>query len=272
MKKLFKVYIPFTVNEIKVNLAYPASFYLFILCTMFGSFINYFLWMAIYGSASGATLGGLTRGEMVVYVFMSYVTSSLTMISISENVSEDVVKGTVSMNLIKPIDYRLSLIFMAFGNVIYRFFAPCILVWVGLEYYKVVFLGMEITSIYNIVLYIISLIFSFTLYVLFDFCFGMIAFFTTYIFGMAMAKEALLRFLTGQLIPLTFFPEIVQRIFDFMPFSSMVYTPVMIYLGKYSGNELMFVLARQLVWILIHDILGRIIWKKVTKRLVVLGG
>ena len=62
----------------------------------------------------------------------------------------------------------------------------------------------------------------------------MVAFFTTYIFGMLMAKEALLSFLTGQLIPLSFFPPLVQRIFDFLPFSSMVYTPVMIYLGKYS--------------------------------------
>ncbi len=272
MKKLFKVYIPFTVNEIKVNLAYPASFYLFILCSLFGSFINYFLWMAIYGSAKGAALGGLTKGEMVIYVFMSYITSSLTMISISEDVSEDVVKGTVSMNLIKPIDYRLSLVFRAFGNVMYRFLAPCIFVWIGLEYYKVAFLGMEITPVSNIVLYMISLIFSFIIYVLFDFCFGMIAFFTTYIFGMAMAKEALLRFLTGQLIPLSFFPEVIQRVFDFMPFSSMVYTPVMIYLGKYTGSELMFVLARQLLWIVILDVLGRLIWKKVTKRLVVLGG
>ena len=113
---------------------------------------------------------------------------------------------------------------------------------------------------------------SFLIYVMFDFCFGMIAFFTTYIFGMLMAKEALLSFLTGQLIPLAFFPEGVQRIFDFLPFSSMVYTPVMIYLGKYQGNELLFVLGRQFVWVVILYVLGSLIWKRVTKRLVVLGG
>ena len=113
---------------------------------------------------------------------------------------------------------------------------------------------------------------SFFICVLFDFCFGMVAFFTTYIFGMLMAKEALLSFLTGQLIPLSFFPPLVQRIFDFLPFSSMVYTPVMIYLGKYSGAELGFVLLRQAVWVVLLYVLGNLIWKKVTKRLVVLGG
>ena len=79
-------------------------------------------------------------------------------------------------------------------------------------------------------------------------------------------------FLTGQLIPLSFFPEAVQRVFDFLPFSSMVYTPVMIYLGKYNGSELGFVLGRQAAWVVILYVFGSLIWRKVTKRLVVLGG
>ena len=79
-------------------------------------------------------------------------------------------------------------------------------------------------------------------------------------------------FLTGQLIPLSFFPEIVQRIFDFLPFSSMIYAPVMIYLGKVQGAELAWVLLRQAVWVLILYGLGTLIWRRVTRRLVVLGG
>ena len=99
-----------------------------------------------------------------------------------------------------------------------------------------------------------------------------IAFFTTYIFGLLMVQEALLKFLTGELIPLSFFPGAVQKVFDFLPFSSMVYTPVMIYLGKYNNKELAFVLGRQAAWVIILYLLGSLIWKKVTRRLVVLGG
>lgn len=272
MKKFLRTYLPFASNQIKRQMAYKGAFYLFILCTLFGSFINYYLWMAIYGSSSSGTLGGLTQGEMVIYVFMSYITASLVMIGISEDVSQDVVKGTVAMNLIKPINYRMSLIFTALGSMCYRFFAPCVFVWAGLEIYRVQVLGLEVVSPVNFILYIVSLGFSFMIYTLFDFCFGMIAFFTTYIFGISMVKEALLSFVTGQLIPLSFFPKVVQKVFDFMPFSSMVYSPVMIYLGKYSGNELGFVLARQVIWVVILYALGSFIWKRVTKRLIVLGG
>ena len=87
-----------------------------------------------------------------------------------------------------------------------------------------------------------------------------------------MAKSALLSFLTGQLIPISLFPEAAQRIFDLLPFSSMIYTPVMIYLGKYTGTELAWALGRQLLWVILLYWLGSIIWKQVTKRLVVLGG
>ncbi len=272
VRKKLKIYLPFTSNEIKRNMAYKGAFYLFVFCTTFSSFINFFLWKAIYGSAQNAILGGMSWDEMVVYVFMSYVTSTLIMVGISENVSEDVVKGTVAMNLIKPIDYRTSLIFQALGTSIYRFFVPSVLVWTGVEVYRVAVMKGELPSPLTVLLYLCSMLFSFLLYVLFDFCFGMIAFFTTYIFGLSMAKAAFLAFLTGQLIPLSFFPEAVQKVFEFLPFSSMVYTPVMIYLGKYSGQELLFVLGRQLIWIAALYGLGSLIWRRVTRRLVVLGG
>ena len=154
----------------------------------------------------------------------------------------------------------------------FRFFAPNVFIWIGVEIYRVAVLGMQVTGITTILLFVLSAIMSFLIYVFFEFCFGMIAFYTTYIFGLQIAKAAILSFLTGQLIPLSFFPEAFQRVFDFLPFSSMVYTPVMIYLNKYSANELGFVLVRQFAWVIILYVLGCFIWKKVTKRLVVLGG
>lgn len=271
MKRL-RIYLPFAVNELKTHLAYRGAFYLFLLISTFGSFVSYFLWSAIYGSSETAVLGGLTRDEMTVYIFMVYVTSSIVAISLSEWVSEDVVKGTVAMNLIKPIDYRLSLIVRALGQMVYRFLAPAVFIWVGLELYKYFALGLGFTPISNLIFYLISCMLSFLIFVLFDFCVGMVAFFTNYIFGLLMVKEALMSFLTGQLIPLSFFPPIVQRIFDFLPFSSMIYTPVMIYLGKYSATELALLLLRQAFWVVALYLLGSLIWKRVVRRMVVLGG
>lgn len=272
MGKFLRTYLPFASNELKRQLAYRGAFYLWAFISLFGSFISYFLWMAIYGSSESGVIGNLTREEMVVYIFMVYVTSSVVTISIADWVSEDVVKGNVAMNLIKPIDYRASLVSMALGTMAYRFFVPGVFVWIGVELYKVFVLGMNPVSIPTLCFYLLSCLMSFLIFVFFDFCFGMVAFFTTYIFGMLMVKDALLSFLTGQLIPISLFPEGIQRVFDFLPFSSMVYTPVMIYLGKYTEAELAWALGRQFIWVVLLYLLGSIIWKQVTKRLVVLGG
>ena len=272
MKRRIKAYLPFTINELKRQMAYKGAFYLFILVKMFGAFINYYLWMAIYGSTNRNTLGGLTQGEMVIYIFMAYLTGTIVTVSVSNWVSEDVVQGTVAMNLIKPIDYRMSLISRASGDMIYQFLVPSVFIWIGLEIYRAVVPGLPPFTAEKILFYLVSKVLSFLIYVLFDFCFGMIAFFTTYIFGLMMVKQALIAFLTGQLIPISFFPEAVQRVFDFLPFSSMVYTPVMIYLGKYTGNMLFFMLLRQAAWVVLLYLFGSLIWRKVTKRLVILGG
>lgn len=273
MKKgRWSIYVPFAVNELKRNLAYKGSFYLFMICSCFSAFISYCLWMAIYGSSETGVLGGLTKNEMVVYVFMTYITSEMVSVGLTGYIENDVREGTVVMNLIKPMDYRLSLISKAMGNVIYRFLAPALFVWIGLEIYKVKALGMGVTSLKNILLYLMSVIFSVLIYQLFDFCFGMMSFVTTYMFGLKMAKNALIGFLTGQLIPISFFPEVFQRVFDYLPFSSMVYTPVMVYLGKYTGEDLVTVLLRQVIWIALLYGLGSVLWQRITKRLVVLGG
>jgi len=272
MKKFFRTYWPFASNEIKSNFAYKGSFYLFIISRLFGVFITYFLWMAIYGSSSNQTLGGLTQNEMIVYVFMSYVATGMISISISGEIGFNVVEGSIASNLIKPIDFRTSLLFKAIGTMVYRFFVPSLFVWIGLECYKVYQLDLPVTGFFNIVLFLVSCFLSFLIYIFFDFCFGMLAFYTTYIFGMAIAKNAILSFLTGQLIPLSFFPETVQKLFVFLPFASMNYVPVMVYLGKYNESELIFAFGRQLFWVALLYSLGSFLWNRITKRLIVLGG
>lgn len=65
MKKKLQIYLPFASNELKRQMAYKGAFYLFLFISTFGSFISYFLWMAIYKSSPQNTLGGFTRNEMV---------------------------------------------------------------------------------------------------------------------------------------------------------------------------------------------------------------
>lgn len=272
MTKFLRIYWPFALNQIKSNFVYKGRFYLFILRKFLGMFIYYYLWMAIYASSASEQLGGFTRSEMILYVFMSYTISDIVMVNISSEIGYDVIDGSVVMNLIKPINYRMNLAFKSLGIMIYRTVVPSLFIWVGLEIYKVTGLGMEPISLITAILSLVSIFLSFLVYIFFDYCFGMLAFVTTYIFGMNIVKNAALNFLTGKLIPISFFPVIVQKLFSFLPFTAMTYVPVMIYLGKYTGTQVLGEIGKQVFWVVVFYLLGSLLWNKIEKRIVILGG
>lgn len=84
--------------------------------------------------------------------------------------------------------------------------------------------------------------------------------------GLSQIMQATVDLLSGALIPITFFPIILQNIINFFPFSSLIYTPTMIYLGKLTGMELLKALSLQVVWIIILSALAKFMWKMGIKR------
>ena len=106
----------------------------------------------------------------------------------------------------------------------------------------------------------------------FGFFFGLFSFYTTYFFGLNMAMSVLLQFFSGALIPLSFFPEKIEKIFQILPFASMNYTPLMLYLGKMDLNEGKNAIILQIFWILIFYLAGKVMWHFSIKKLTILGG
>ena len=84
--------------------------------------------------------------------------------------------------------------------------------------------------------------------------------------------NAIVNLISGALIPITFFPSIFQNIINLFPFSSLIYTPTMIYLGKLTGIELVKALSLQIVWIIILAALAKFMWGTLVKKLTILGG
>ena len=121
-------------------------------------------------------------------------------------------------------------------------------------------------------IYILSIILSFIIGFLFNFCFGLLAFYTTSVWGMRLAKGALVGILSGQLIPIAFFPAFAQKILFALPFSSMLYTPVMIYIGKIEGLAVYSAIGVQLIWVAVFLFISSWGWKNAIKHLTIQGG
>lgn len=105
---------------------------------------------------------------------------------------------------------------------------------------------------------------------------GIMAYFISFIFKMIVGLSALwiidyggLQQLTiviqmvfaGFVIPIQFFHPILKNIANILPFSYMIYYPVLAMQGKLVGMELLRVIGIQILWLGILILLYKKMWK-----------
>ena len=90
--------------------------------------------------------------------------------------------------------------------------------------------------------------------------------------GVKIIVAATTSFLSGGMIPLTFFPERVLAILKYLPFSSMQSTPLLIYSGNITGTEILNGIAVQIIWMMILLVIGKVAMNYAIKHVVVQGG
>jgi ABC-2 type transport system permease protein len=75
----------------------------------------------------------------------------------------------------------------------------------------------------------------------------------------------------GAIIPLSFFPQILQTIFMLLPFPFLIYLPMQIYLGKISINHIPVEFLKEIGWIAGFALLNLVIWKRGIRQYVSMG-
>lgn len=262
--------MPFTFNTFQMLLSYKANVIIFMMGEWLMLMVSFFLWKAIFASSPDQILNGFSLEEMYAYIMFSFLTGLMTSVDISFDISREVKDGTIAINLIRPISYEMRMLFQALGGVLYNFiviFAAAFLV-VNL----LLFNATGTVYLKQLPLFALSLSLGFLINFYFSYTFGLLSFKLTNMWGVSQIMGALSQLLSGALIPLVFFPPFAQKIIGLLPFSSIIYTPVMIYLGKHTGAAAIYAVALQGLWLLLMILLSRAVWKAVVKSLTILGG
>ena len=143
---------------------------------------------------------------------------------------------------------------------------------VAVEAVRASFSGEIQFSILRFLLFLLSVMMAYFINFFLNISFGFIAFVTKNLWGVNTVKNCIVGFLSGTIVPLSFLPEGLERAFLMLPFASLNYTPVMIYMGKYSGLTLVYYLCLQLFWAAAFWVLSKLLWKFFSRRLCVQGG
>lgn len=272
LSSAFKIYKPFVSAGVQSSMAYRMSFLCFVLGESLYCFVMFFIWKAVFMSSDSSTFMGFTMTDMTVYVFLSNLVRFLTSTDSTDNLAYEIQDGSIIMRMIKPVNVDYSLLAFEVGNKVMMITCVFLPVMIGVEIYRFVVLGHIAFNILNFLLFVISTVLSYVLSFYLNLIFGYLAFYLMNIWGFSILKGSIFNFFSGALIPLAFFPEAVRIVFEQLPFASLIYAPTMIYMGKYTGPEVAFVLFKQVVWVVVFVGISRFIWKLAQKRLAVQGG
>ncbi|WP_125763007.1 ABC transporter permease [Companilactobacillus hulinensis] len=272
MSSYLRRYRPFIVAGIEEATVYRSNFIIYLLGNTLGAFVTYFLWKAVFTSSANSSLNGFTFPEMVLYIFLSFFTGVLTSSDSSTSVGDEVKDGSIAMRILKPINFAANYFYEEIGNKIINLGLLMLPFFGGIVAYQILGQNAPAVNWINILLYFISAIIAYLINFYFNLCFSFTAFFFRNLWGSNLLKNALVVFMSGTLVPLAFFPAVLQNIFKFLPFSSLLYTPVMMYLGKYSPKMIVSMLFLQIFWLVFFIVLSKIIWYFAIKHLSIQGG
>lgn len=272
VRRFFRTYTPFTRAGIQEAVVYRANFICFLIGEIMSAFIMYFVWKAVFLSSNSETFMGFTMEDMVVYLFITFLTGYLTYSDGAFAVGEEIVDGSIAARMIRPCSFEMCFLFQELGNrliSVSMIFVPMV---AGVEIYRYITCGELRFNIVYFLLYLVSLLIAYMISFYFNVCYGFMAFFFKNLWGTTLIKETLVGFLSGAVVPLAFLPSGLAAVLNFLPFASLSYTPVMIYMGMYTYSQIAMRLGLQLFWLVVMFGISKLIWRSAVKRLAVQGG
>ena len=118
----------------------------------------------------------------------------------------------------------------------------------------------------------ISLLLAIVLYFLMSYCVASFAFWTSESAGPRFCFELFLEFASGAFFPLDVLPASLRTLFQCLPFSSLLYFPLNVFLDRTSGAAFLNGIAVQVFWILIFAWTARKVWQNGLKAYSAEGG
>jgi ABC-2 type transport system permease protein len=93
-----------------------------------------------------------------------------------------------------------------------------------------------------------------------------LAFWTTRVYSIHEFYYALILLFSGQFVPLTLMPKLIQDIAQYLPFQLLIYFPIQLILGKLSSAQIVQGYVTGFVWLAIAIVGFNLVWRNGVKR------
>lgn len=264
-----KKYIVFTRAGMIESLQFRLGMLVMIIGNLVYLTVIYFLWKAIYASAGTSSVNGMTFTDTMIYLVLATALFNFMEMYIVWEMGRNIQSGKIILDLLKPITYKRLLFWNFAGYQLMQFFTTFIPTFAVVQLVSkgaIPFGG-------NIFLFLTSVVLALLVNFNIDFIVGTICLFTESIWGINIMKQAIVLLLSGATIPISFFPEPLNSIVKFLPFSSIYNAPLTVLMNKDPDiNDIISTIGVQILWLFVLSILSKLFWNKSVRQITVNGG
>ena len=264
-----KKYLPFFRASMMNMYIYRGTIWLWMLVDVFQFAMMVFLWKSVY--QFNDVISGFTFNEMLVYFLLTNVFFVFTEVDAVFAMSEEIKEGRISLYLVKPISYKARLFTEILGRAmgILLLFVPiAILMGIALTFiFDIVWTVTLIQALVCLLYFPLILLMMFE----FSFFFGTLVIHTSNEFGLVIFMSVFTRVMSGQLIPLSFYPQYLLNIVQYIPFRFISYPPLIL-LDKISIQDALMGLVILAAWVIGFKTINYFVYKASIKKMVVFGG
>ncbi len=197
-----------------------------------------------------------TQDDLLLYVFGAHLLRSIVFGSQSRRIAQEINNGTFSLYLVRPVNHFWFFYFCELAErLILTFTAIIEIIILGFVLHLNLFSSLSFQS----GMVFLSIILAHFLYYLLSYAFSLLAFWSREAMGPRFLFEWFLEFASGAYFPLHIVGQLFFSFLSFLPFMYLIYTPLMILLGKIEEGRGVLL---QLMWIGVSVLLCVFIWRQ----------
>jgi len=226
------------------------------------------VWYFFFNHLGISEFKNYTLKDLVVYYIIVSTLGNIlyAWLKIHYHLQDLIISGKISNYLTKPWNIIVILTSASFGGKLIFLMASLLFFILAL------FIGNINLTVTKIIEFLIVVLLSLIFYILFLTSVGLLAFWYENIWSISWVFFTLVHILSGKLFPLEFYPRIILKFLDYLPFKYLYFIPTKTLIEGVSFNlflKSVFVLG---IYTLIFSLVVKKLWVKGIKKINIYGG
>ena len=263
---IMKKYLIIIQKSLKSESAYHSAAITGMTSSLLTYLIQIFLWHALLGAG---TQNHTNFSEMLIYVLVNTVMIELTKGNVANMIEASMIDGSISVELLRPISYKLFTLANLFGKNVYNAVIRALPI-ITISFFLIQFNSLP--DLTHLALFIMSaslgsmLMFEITYFV------GLFAFWIQRCWFLSWYLSGFLIFFGGTKIPIWFYPKSLAQLSYLLPFRYITFEPINFFLCKTTVEDAFWPLFIAIFWLALLCIFDRFVWRFALKKLCINGG